>query len=65
MLKEIMRALLSDRDIDWINALKRAEKDGEGVDLSALIGTQSDKWRRFDEAFSEAEIRSKSKKRFW
>ena len=65
MFKESIRELIANRDQDWITALKKAEKEGGGVDLSPLIGTQAQNWKKLDEVFSEFEIRMKSKKRFF
>lgn len=62
-MKEQIRHLLKDRDADWTGALRKAEKENQGLDLIPILEKQSEYWMRLENIMNEFELRTKAKKK--
>lgn len=62
-MKEQIRLLLKERDSDWIEALKKAENENEGLDLIPIVEKLSQYWIRLENILGEYELRTQAKKK--
>lgn len=62
-MKEQIRLLLKERDSDWIEALKKAENENEGLDLIPIVEKLSQYWIMLENILGEYELRTQAKKK--
>ena len=64
-LEKQINGIMNQLNQSWIGALKEAEKNNKGIDLSEVMQRYSDLIQKKDSAFQDARIRVKTKKGFF